>query len=62
MSPRLRKQRERAKAIEKAARLAWGSMETHLPLCYRGERAYRTFHKKCVKEYAELLKLLASMY
>ena len=56
---------EKAKKIERAIRLAWGSMETHLIYAYgkpakvQGNTA---FHKKCVREYAEIINILSQLY
>lgn len=56
---------ERARSIEKSIRLAWSSLESHLFYTYAkrltiGET--NRFHKKCVKEYAEIIKHLSTLY
>ena len=56
---------DRAKSVEKSIRLAWSSLESHLSYTYTKKlRAPETnhFHKTCVKEYAEIIKHLSSLY
>ena len=53
----------RAKKVERAIRLAWDSLQSHLPHtyggCYGGDHKH---HKQSVREYAELIKLLSELY
>lgn len=56
---------ERAKVIQRIIFLVWDSLDSHLPYTYEsdeGVKASPAFHKKCVKEYAEIIKLLTSIY
>ena len=56
---------ERAKTIEKIIALVYDSLESHLCYTYEsdeGVKASKRFHKKCVKEYAEIIKLLTQLY
>lgn len=53
---------ERARAIEEAIRLAWSSLDSHLPWCHSESEEGEAFHRQCVKEYAHLIGLLSSMY
>lgn len=62
-------EKKREESIERAIRLVWDSLESHLKPTYlklesldkeRGET--HTFHKKCVTEYAEVIKLLSELY
>jgi hypothetical protein len=55
----------KASEIDKAIRLAWGSLESHLPYTHsgtmiRGEDS--EFHKKCVQEYAEIISVLSKLF
>lgn len=61
--------RQRARAIERAMRLTWSSLQTHLP--YASERrkkgdwngkALPGFEKRAVQEYAELIFILSKLY
>ena len=55
--------------IVKAIRLTWSSLESHLkwtyaPIdkhCREVEEEDNDFHKKCVKEYAEIIKILSDL-
>lgn len=56
------------KGIEKAIRLIWSSLESHLEYTYikptkidldRGET--NKFHKDCIREYAEVIKILGDL-
>jgi len=51
--------------IERAIRLTFDSLESHLKWTYedkmpKGET--RDFHKKCVQEYAEVIRILSKLY
>jgi len=55
----------RAKDIEKGLRLAWSSLESHLYYTHSGKtprNENKAFHKKCVKEYSEIIRILTSLY
>ena len=55
----------KAKEIDKAIRLAWGSLESHLIYTHSGRLIRdedREFHKKCVEEYADIIKVLSQLY
>jgi hypothetical protein len=57
-------EKEKAVQIEKAIRLVWGSLESHLYFTHDGELARgenHAFHKKCCAEYAEVIKILAGL-
>lgn len=61
------KAEERAKKVEQAIRLAYGSLETHLrythgKLVTHDRNETHAFHKRCVTEYATLIKLLTELY
>jgi len=56
------KKKLRAKDVEKAMRLAWGSLESHFYGTYSDTFEGKLFHKKCVREYVEQLKLLSNLY
>jgi hypothetical protein len=53
---------ERAKKVETAMRLAWSSLESHLQYTHGRHPDGKLHHKKCVKEYCELLRLLSELY
>ncbi len=52
----------RAKEVERAMRLVWSSLESHLIFTHRKSTEGIKFHKKCVREYAELLDILSKLY
>lgn len=57
-------EKEKAVQIEKAIRLVWGSLESHLYFTHDGELARgenHKFHRDCVREYAEVIKILAGL-
>lgn len=57
--------RKKAKAIRKAIRLTWDSLNSHLKWTYSKKfprRESAKFHKECVKEYATTIKLLSKLY
>lgn len=59
------KAKEKALLIEKAIKLAYGSLESHLPFTHKKTKlgmGANHFHKKCVKEYAELISILSKLY
>lgn len=57
---------QRAQRVEKAMREVWASLESHLP--YASARWPSTkpdnvaFHRKTVKRYAKLLKVISDLY
>ena len=53
----------RAEKVERAIRLTWSSLESHLPYA-AGEKDIEkpAFHQRCVAEYAEIIKLLSELY
>lgn len=52
----------REKKVEEAMRLVWDSLQSHLPYTYGKANTKTTrFHKKCVREYALLLKILSEL-
>lgn len=56
---------DRAKSIEAAVKIATSSMLSHLPFTYGKQTSRRestAFHKRCVKEYADLIKRLSDLY
>lgn len=54
--------KERAKMIERGIRLAWGSLESHLRYTHEKHEGGELFHKKCVKEYVEIISILTKLY
>ena len=57
---RSRKTAKRSKDIERALRLVWDSLESHLDATHRG--VDMRFHRQCVKEYAEVIHILSRLY
>ena len=53
---------KREKAIERAIKLVWGSLESHLRYTHVRTEEGMQFHKDCVKEYSELLMILSDLY
>jgi len=62
--------RQRARVVEKAIQLTWVSLESHLEFAHKDSLEIdRTqvaeeheFHKMCVQDYAEIIRLLALLY
>lgn len=53
----------RAKKIDRAIKLAYGSLESHLYWTHHVSKTLdKTWEKKYVKEYAELIKILSELY
>ena len=53
---------ERARKVERAIRLAYDSLQSHLQWTHKRSKEGTNFHKRCVKEYAEIIKLLSELY
>lgn len=56
---------QRAKVIRRAIRNVWGSLDSHLEYTYKKglkKPDDNAFHKTCIKEYAQLIADLASLY
>lgn len=56
---------KKSQEIEKAIRLAWSSLESHLGYTHSGKlpsHESREFHQKCVGEYAEIINVLSKLY
>lgn len=51
----------KAKAIERLMRLSWSSLESHLKYTYINTTEGKNFHRKCVREYTEMLELLSKL-
>jgi hypothetical protein len=61
----LTKEQKRARQIARAIHLAYGSLRSHLQYTYGGKMVRNEdnkFHQKCCKEYAEIIKILTSLY
>ncbi|MDE2233420.1 MAG: hypothetical protein KGJ90_04915 [Patescibacteria group bacterium] len=56
------KKNDRAKAIEKAVKIVYDSLQSHLPYTHKKSSEGVRFHKQCVKDYTELIKLIISLY
>lgn len=54
--------KERAKLVERAIRLTWSSLESHLRYTHEPHKDTDTFHKKCVMEYSETISILAKLF
>ncbi len=52
----------RAKKIEQAIKLTYDSLQSHLKYTHAHSSEGQKFHIKCVKEYAEVIKLLSELY
>lgn len=58
----MKRSSERAKKLERLIRLTWSSLESHLKWTHQKTSEGITFHKKCVKDYSETIKLLSDLY
>lgn len=57
-----RMKKKRAKRIKRAIKLVFDSLESHLRYTHLNTEEGKKFHKKCVDEYATVIKLLAKLY
>ena len=58
---------ERAKKIEEAVRLTWDSLQSYLQYTHGQEELMlrdetKSFHKRCVHDYAKVLNILTELY
>lgn len=54
---------ERARKIEKAIRIAYDSLQSHLPYTHQKSKdGSMEFHRKCIAEYAEIIFILSKLY
>lgn len=57
--------KKRTKRINKAIALTWDSLQSHLPYTHGKPKKVQgdcDFHKKAIKEYAEIIHILARLY
>ncbi len=52
---------ERKKVIGKLLKMVWDSLSSHIPYMYSKSPEGEEFHKRCCKEYAEMIQLLAKL-
>ncbi len=52
----------REKKIDKAIRLVYDSLQSHLRYTYIKTSEGPEFHKICVREYADIIKILSELY
>lgn len=55
---------EREKAIKRGLELAWESLDSHLPYLYKPYKPSiegKNWHKRCVKDYCELIYILGKL-
>ena len=57
---------KREKKIGKAIEMVWISLESHLITPYYGRKGLfekdNKFHQECVRDYAELIKIISELY
>jgi len=56
---------ERARKIARLIRMVFQSLDSHLPWTYGKEvkdTGNRAFHKKCVREYSQIIRDIADLY
>lgn len=53
---------ERAKIVERVIRQSWSSLESHLKYTHSHTSEGQNFHKKCVKEYVEIISDASKLY
>jgi len=54
--------KDRAKAVEKIIRQAWSSLESHLKFTHIKTSEGTTFHRKCIKEYIEIITEASKLF
>jgi hypothetical protein len=57
--------RNNDKIIEKIIKLTWSSLDSHLEWTYAkelGKGETNTFHRRCVRDYAETMYLVTQLY
>jgi hypothetical protein len=52
----------KAELVEKAMRIVWASLESHLEFTYKKHVNSKKFHKQTIREYADLLSILSRLY
>lgn len=62
-----KKSRKKARRVEKAIKLTWSSLKSHLPWARTKQKGMPKkesprFHKKCVQEYADTIRHLSKLY
>lgn len=58
----IKKPHQKERKIEKAMRLTFDSLQSHLRYTYIKTSEGTKFHKDCVKEYAIILSVLSELY
>jgi hypothetical protein len=58
----VKKKHLREERIERAIKLTWSSLRSHLEWTHKKSPEGHRFHKACVQEYAETIKILSSLY
>lgn len=53
---------KRERKIDKAIRLTYDSLQSHLRYTYIKTQEGNKFHKNCVKEYAAIIQILSELY
>ena len=55
--------KQRAEEIERAIELAYDSLRSHLGYTHqKAKDGSMEFHKRCVREYAEIIHILSKLY
>lgn len=57
----MKKEVIKQKKIERAIRLSWESLESHLKYTHVKTTEGCEFHIKCVRDYSELISILSSL-
>lgn len=57
-----KEEKDRAKKIAEAIKITFDSLDSHLEYVYDPDEAGSAFHKKCVQEYATIIKILSELY
>jgi hypothetical protein len=60
--PKIDPKKKRPREIERAMRLTWSSLESHLAYTHQKSAEGTKFHIKCVKEYVQILENLGNLY
>ena len=53
---------EKSQILDRLMRLIWESLESHLEWTHESSEEGQAFHRKCVKDYSEMIRLVSDLY